>query len=252
MIVMQYANNGSLLSYLDQNINKLTWKDKIRHLKDIAYYLEYIHSAGLVHCDLHGGNIVIHNNKREIKSYICDLGLSRLVNSRESTIRGVLPFIAPEVFHTCKFTQKSDVYSFGIIMYLMATGEPPFRDRQFDRDLACDIMGGLRPTMPDSAPEEYKKLAERCCDVDPDKRLDSWTLEDDIRDLYRKVETDDSVSSAWLTIYHNNVEPLSCLEKESKYSSKLLPTGDSAAGMKITIGYDGNQFTILISFSLMI
>ena len=24
MIVMQYANNGSLLSYLEQNINKLT------------------------------------------------------------------------------------------------------------------------------------------------------------------------------------------------------------------------------------
>ena len=36
-----------------------------------------------------------------------------------STIRGVLPFIfiAPEVFHTCKFTQKSDVYLFGIIMH---------------------------------------------------------------------------------------------------------------------------------------
>jgi hypothetical protein len=34
MIVMQYANNGSLLSYLDQNINKLTWKMKLQHLSD--------------------------------------------------------------------------------------------------------------------------------------------------------------------------------------------------------------------------
>jgi len=39
-------------------------------------------------------------------------------------------------------------------MYLIATGESPFRDRQFDRDLV-DIMGGLRPSMPDS---QYKKL----------------------------------------------------------------------------------------------
>src|SRR6185369_12720348 len=130
MIVMQYANNGSLLSYLDQNINKLTWRRKLKHLKSIANYLDDIHNAGLVHCDLHG-NIVSHDST----PLICDLGLSRSVNSCESksTIQSALPFIAPEVFHTCKFTQKSDVYSFGIIMYLIATGEPPFRDRQFDR-----------------------------------------------------------------------------------------------------------------------
>src|SRR6185437_15320496 len=108
----------------------LTWMDKLRYLKDIAFYLKIIHEMGLVHCDLHGGNIVLHNNgddTRKIESLICDLGLSRSVNSRESTVRGVLPFIAPEVFHTCKFTQKSYIYSFGIIMYLIATGEPPFR-----------------------------------------------------------------------------------------------------------------------------
>src|SRR6185437_1861539 len=192
MIVMQYANNGSLLSYLSQNINKLTWKMKLYHLRSIANYLDNIHYAGLVHCDLHSGNIVLHNddnNASEVKSFICDLGLSRSVNSCESnsTIQGVLPFIAPEVFHTCKFTQKSDIYSFGIVMYLIATGEPPFRDRQFDRSLICDIMGGLRPTMPDSAPDEYKKLAERCCDADPDKRFkDGGTLYDDIqKPIYR-------------------------------------------------------------------
>ena len=109
---MQYANNGSLLSYLHQNINKLTWMDKLRCLERIACRLLTIHSTGLLHCDLHGGNIVMHNT-HNIEPLICDLGLSRSVNSRQpnSTIRGVLPFIAPEVFHTCKFTQKSDVYS---------------------------------------------------------------------------------------------------------------------------------------------
>jgi len=54
-------------------------------------------------------------------------------------------FIAPEVYHTHKFTQKSDIYSVGIIAYLLATGELPFRDREFDRYLVCDILGGLRP-----------------------------------------------------------------------------------------------------------
>ena len=184
---MQYADNGSLLSYLNQNINKLTWRTKLYHLYDIAWYLHNIHNVGLVHCDLHGGNIVLHHDMHAGKIYplICDLGLSRSVNSCGSipNIRGVLSFIAPEVFYTRKYTQKSDVYSFGIIMYLVATGEPPFRDRQFDRGLACDIMGGLRPLMPDSAPEKYKKLAEQCCDADPDKRPAALTLWNNIYEL---------------------------------------------------------------------
>ena len=211
MIVMEYANNGSLLSYLDQNINKLTWMDKLRHLYDITDYLWSIRMAGLVHCDLHAGNIVVDNNTRGIYSYICDLGLSRSVNSSESTIRGVLPFIAPEVFHTCKFTQKSDVYSFGIIMYLIATGEPPFREYSFDKCLAMRICEGLRPSMPDSAPEEYKKLAERCCDADPDKRPDAKTLKSDLSQLIYKVNRFEDM--AWNAIYQNDVKSLSRLEK---------------------------------------
>ena len=116
MIVMQYANNGGLLSYLDQNINELTWKMKLRHLKSIVNKLSIIHNTGLVHCDLHGGNIVLRGDN---VPFICDLGLSRSVNSCKSNpnIQSVLTFIAPEVFHTRKFTKNSDVYSFGIIIF---------------------------------------------------------------------------------------------------------------------------------------
>src|SRR6185437_7955758 len=78
LIVMQYADNGSLLSYLDQNINKLTWMRKLQHLNGIAGYQTGIHRVGLVHCDLHGGNIVLRGSTPSI----CDLGLSRSVNSR--------------------------------------------------------------------------------------------------------------------------------------------------------------------------
>src|SRR6266516_4197275 len=133
-------------------------------------------------------------------------------------------------------------------MYLIATGEPPFRDREFNRDLVCDIMGGLRPTMPDSAPEEYKKLAEKCCDADPNKRPRALTLYVNINKLIEDVDKNSSDDNAWNAVYHNDVKPLSRLEKESKYSSKLLPTGelpkprngydlDSAAGMKTTTSY---------------
>src|SRR5580765_1074696 len=82
MIVMQYANNGSLLSYLEQNINNLTWKMKLQYLKDIAGRLDDIHRRQLIHCDLHGGNIVLDQSTETIP-LICDLGLSKSMYSSE-------------------------------------------------------------------------------------------------------------------------------------------------------------------------
>ena len=41
--------------------------------------------------------------------------------------------------------------------------------------------------MPDSAPEEYKKLAKQCCDADPDKRPDAYTLYCDILGFYNRI-----------------------------------------------------------------
>src|SRR5438128_1808979 len=66
IIVLQYANDGNLLSYLGQNINKLTWKMKMECLKGITDRLIAIHDAGLVHCDLHGGNVVLDNTSLKL------------------------------------------------------------------------------------------------------------------------------------------------------------------------------------------
>ena len=102
-------------------------------------------------------------------------------------------------------------------------------------------MGRVRPSIPDL---NQKDTTERCCDVDPDKRPVTDTIYSDIRELYYEIKHDDNI---WNAVYHNDVKPLSRLEKESKYSSTLLPTGDlpkprnsydldSAAGMKTIIG----------------
>src|SRR6185369_6129617 len=143
-------------------------------LINIAQNLRSIHEGGLMHCDLHAGNILFHNHVVEpdknsplpayemnkLTSFIVDLGLARQVDSFSqdpSAICGVLPYIAPEVFHKRKFTQKSDIYAIGILMCVMATGEPPFKDEPFDFVLVKNICEGLRPRMPPSAPKHYKE-----------------------------------------------------------------------------------------------
>jgi len=70
--------------------------------------LHDIHLLGLTHSNLHAGNVVFDCNVADIP-YVSGLGgFSRSVKS-SSTIQGVLPFVAPEVFRTRDLTQKSDI-----------------------------------------------------------------------------------------------------------------------------------------------
>jgi serine/threonine protein kinase len=70
MMVLDYAQNGSLRNYLDKNYNKLSWLIKISYLSNIALGLSNIHDNKIIHRDLHVGNIL--NNMSF--AYITDMG----------------------------------------------------------------------------------------------------------------------------------------------------------------------------------
>src|ERR1700743_3134381 len=82
MMVMEYAQNGSLRQYLNNNFNSLNWFEKLLNLFTIACGLNSIHKKGFIHHDFHCGNIL--NNKS--LSLITDLGLCRPANVKPSQI----------------------------------------------------------------------------------------------------------------------------------------------------------------------
>ena len=49
---MEYADGGSLQTYLKENFNKLTWDDKFKLAYQLACAVLYLHDKGIVHCDL--------------------------------------------------------------------------------------------------------------------------------------------------------------------------------------------------------
>ena len=49
IMVLDYAENGSLRNYLDTNYDKLSWKDKFDNLWYIAFGLSEIHEKELIH-----------------------------------------------------------------------------------------------------------------------------------------------------------------------------------------------------------
>src|SRR5581483_8217591 len=182
MMVMQYANNGSLR----QNLNKnFSWDKKFGILHDISYGLGHIHKKGLIHQDFHSGNI-LHMFDLYYSEYpITDLGLCKPADDKSEksnkNVYGVLPYMAPEVLRGKDYTQASDVYGLGIIIYEVINGLPPYHDMAHDEFLAVKICQGLRPKFIIKVPQLLEDIAKQCVDANPLKRPTA-------KDLYKKFD----------------------------------------------------------------
>jgi serine/threonine protein kinase len=52
LLVLEYADGGSLYSYLKKNSKKLEWDDKYRLALQLANAIECLHNEDIIHCDL--------------------------------------------------------------------------------------------------------------------------------------------------------------------------------------------------------
>ena len=179
MMVLDYADHGSLRNYLDTNYDKLSWFQKFYNLWNIAYGLRGIHENELIHRDLHIGNILsFYDGPR-----ITDMGLckpadyNKLENASNNNIYGVLPYIAPEILRGQNYTKAADVYSFGIIMYEVFSGLPPYHDVSHDKSLALKICLGLRPRFNIKVPQLIVHLIKRCLDANPLNRPTAFEVQ---------------------------------------------------------------------------
>ena len=57
LLVMEYADGGSLHTYLRENFNRLDWNDKYRLALQLANAISCIHNEDIVH-----GDLVIYNS----------------------------------------------------------------------------------------------------------------------------------------------------------------------------------------------
>ncbi|GBC10577.1 hypothetical protein RclHR1_09740002 [Rhizophagus clarus] len=176
IVVTSYAHDGDLRQYLSENFDTFTWEQRIITLKDIAVGLVTIHKAGLLHKDLHTGNILRDGSW----TMISDLGLcwnNTSADKSDVQIYGVLPYVAPEVLRKKPYTRAADVYSIGMIMYELWSGKRPFEGRKYDAYLALNICSGIRPEITSDIPDYYSKVMQACWDNDPDMRPTSRDLE---------------------------------------------------------------------------
>ncbi|RGB40386.1 kinase-like domain-containing protein, partial [Rhizophagus diaphanus] len=168
-IIMQYYNLGDLKHYISNDFYNINWVSKLNILKKITNGLINIHSVGIIHRDLHSGNIFFDN----YDSYIGDLGISKSATDATNDynkIYGTIPYMAPEIFQRQKYTKATDIYSYGMIMWEFMTGRRPCWDRNHDVDLIINICDGLRPPIVTNAPDGYIELMKECWHSDPEKK----------------------------------------------------------------------------------
>ncbi|RHZ83828.1 hypothetical protein Glove_87g249 [Diversispora epigaea] len=186
MMVMQYARYGSLRKMLNSNFKELTWENKIKNLFYIALGLAKIHETGLMHKDLHSGNIV---NETKTSSYITDFGLCKPVTENDpEKIYGVISYMAPETLNRGEYSQASDIYSFGMIMYEIFTSYPPYYNIPHDENLVISICKGKKPEIMCEIPQLFKNLMEKCWDIDPSNRPKAVELKSQLDRFYNNSE----------------------------------------------------------------
>ena len=134
-MVTEYLSGEDLASLI-QRSRQIVPLDACRVGIDILKALTEAHALGIVHGDLHPGNIFVLSVPGEAIASVkvLDFGIASLLDTRrnadqsDSTVvmRGTLQFSAPEQF-TGQQDIAADIYAFGATMYTMLTGEVPFR-----------------------------------------------------------------------------------------------------------------------------
>jgi serine/threonine protein kinase len=96
---------------------------------------------------------------------LADFGLSKRIDDASNSplkLFGVIPYIDPEKFglnnQNYKLNEKSDVYSVGVLLWVISSGQHPFKNKKHDINLAIEISKGLRESPITHTPEEFVKI----------------------------------------------------------------------------------------------
>jgi hypothetical protein len=125
-IVMELVEGRSLDAILHEGPRPPTWAC-LEWGAQIAEALNAAHERGIVHRDVKPANILID---QEGRARITDFGIARLAESdltRVGAFLGSPAFSSPEQILAAAVDGRSDLFSLGATLYLLLTGERPFR-----------------------------------------------------------------------------------------------------------------------------
>lgn len=133
--ILEYIKDGSLADQFSSKF-RLTDKDTLSILSDIASGLNYLHEKGLIHKDIKPDNILLEKIESGYRPVICDFGTTVAKQAKTHHYAGTEPYLPPEMvcylaiksrnirkaFNEAPITEAMDVWAFGHIIYQMTSG----------------------------------------------------------------------------------------------------------------------------------
>ena len=196
-IAMEYVEGQTLASLRE----KLSLRELLSIVAQVAEALAAAHLAGVVHRDIKPENIMVRHD-----SYVkvLDFGLAKLTEAVSTGIRedgantqlgvamGTLAYMSPEQAAGEPIDHRTDIWSLGVVLYELATGQKPFkgetRQATVNAILSNDpkVASKVNPTLPSELDLILKKALEK------DRELRYQTASDyraDIRRLLRIIDS---------------------------------------------------------------
>src|SRR4029077_7243620 len=174
---MKYAEGGSLRAAGPALRTKP--RECVGLLAKIARAIAHAHGKGILHRDLHPGNVLLDGNGEPMVS---DFGLAKWLDQNSDLTRtlqtlGTPGYIAPEQTECPgdKLTSAADIYSLGAILFYLLTGRPPFvgpNVLSVIHQAAATAAPCLRSLAP-SLDRDLETIVAHCLESDPDARYKS-------------------------------------------------------------------------------
>jgi hypothetical protein len=176
-LVMELLGGPSLRSFLDQHGTPFAEVGAIIGLR-VAQALEAAHANDIIHRDVKPENVMFDGTR----VVLCDFGIARLaVEGHTMTATGAVigspVFMSPEQARGDNTDARSDLFSLGSLLYVLATGVPPFVATQPLAIMNKIAKGEHPPPMSKNprVPRWLERIIERCLKVDPAERFPSAT-----------------------------------------------------------------------------
>ncbi|KAI4370775.1 hypothetical protein MLD38_019085 [Melastoma candidum] len=176
-LVLEYCVGGDLISLLRQD-GHLPEESVHDLATDLVRALQYIHSKGIIYCDLKPSNILMDENGG---AKLCDFGLARkwsdIARAPSSSVpqgkRGTPCYMAPELFEDGGVhSYASDFWALGCVLYECYAGRPPFTGGEFTQ-LVKSILMDPTPPLPGNPSRPFVNLIESLLVKNPGERI-TW------------------------------------------------------------------------------
>ncbi|KAG6959332.1 hypothetical protein JG688_00010118 [Phytophthora aleatoria] len=180
-LVLELCTGGELFERLAEK-GAYSEADCVRHVRDMASAVQYLHECGIVHRDLKPENILLSTpDDHEAVVKVADFGLAKIfAGTNLKTKCGTWGYSAPEMISgsgsAFGYDDKVDSWSLGTILYILLCGYHPFdpEGERSDNEMIASIKACSFEFDDDgwaTISDEAKDLVRHLLVLDPDNRF---------------------------------------------------------------------------------